>query len=158
MKKSGFTLIEMIVVVAILGMVAIFGSNMLFTILKGSLKTKVLSEVKQNGTFAISTMERMIRNAKELVSCDSGSVKIKNPDDFETTFVCSDTAISSNSAALTSSNVKVDSCAFACSLGTAGILPSTVGINFTLSQVGAATRKEEKALVKFQTTVSLRNY
>ena len=83
MAGQGFTLIEIIVVVSILGMVAFFGSNMLFTILKGSLKTKVMSEVKQDGSFAISTMERMIRNAKELVSCDTTILKIINPDDIE---------------------------------------------------------------------------
>jgi len=166
MKKNGFTLIEMMMVVGILGIIVVLGSGAFFSILRGSTKTKTLQMVKQNGDYAISVMERMIRNARALVSpvSDStvSSITIKNPDGGETTFSCEGdpATIASNGASLLSSEVEVDDCAniFDVAVGQAGIKPAVVEINFTLTQAKTTNRPEEQAEVNFQTTVSLRNY
>ncbi len=170
MKKTGFTLIEILVTVGILGMIAVIGSGMFFSILRGSTKTKTLQLVKQNGDYAISVMERMIRNAKS-VNGGGSSIAIVNPDGKTTTFNCcgsgSNLMIASQSgtlsceeARLTSSEVKVDICSFEVTSGEPGVRPAVVKINFTLSQAPPAggARPEEQASINFQTTVSLRNY
>lgn len=168
MKKSGFTLIEIIVIVGILGFIAVIGSNMFFSILKGSTKTRVLAEVKQNGSYAINVMERLIRNAKSLENWDGGGewIEIRDPDDYPTIFSCEDSDgdgfydIASNSASLTSDKVEVVDCASVFNVveGEAGIRPDAVTINFTLKQAGTVARPEEEASVNFKTTVTLRNY
>jgi prepilin-type N-terminal cleavage/methylation domain-containing protein len=164
-KSSGFTLIEMLVAMAVLGTLVVIGSNMFFTILKSSSKTRVLTEVKQNGDFALNVMSRMIRNAKLITSsCNGGmsSLSIKNPDNGETTFACEadNDKISSSAARLTSENVSLvaGSCWFDCLSGESGVTPDTVTINFSLQQAAQAVRPEETARVNFQTTVTLRNY
>ncbi|MGB9585897.1 MAG: four helix bundle protein [Anaerolineales bacterium] len=158
-RSRGFTLIEIMVVVGILGIIAVVGSGAFFSILRGSTKTKTLQMVKQNGDYAISVMERMIRNARS-VSGGGNSITITNPDGMNTTFSCSGNMIASNSASLVSSEVKVDDCSnvFTVTPGEVGIRPAVVKINFNLSQAGTPTRPEEQASINFQTTVSLRNY
>ncbi|HUS59770.1 MAG TPA: type II secretion system protein [Nevskiaceae bacterium] len=172
MKKNadGFTLIEILVALGILVIILVVGSNMFFTILKGSSKTKILTEVKQNGGYVINVMERMIRNAKKIETCESGMSKLKitNPDDGITTFHCcgSPLMIASKSgsltceqARLTSNKVQVSSSCndfISCTQAVGG--PPVVTINFTLQQAGTAARPEEEALVNFQTAVTLRNY
>jgi len=165
MKKNGFTLIEMMIVVSLLGIIAVVGSGAFFSILRGSTKTKTLQMVKQNGDYAISVMERMIRNARALVSPTEDStvtsIKIKNPDGKETTFSCGgpQATIASNGASLLSSEVKVNNCnIFEVTVGQPEIRPAVVKINFNLSPEVSSTRPEEQATVNFQTTVTLRNY
>jgi len=166
MKKNGFTLLEMMMVIGILGIITVIGSGAFFSILRSSTKAKTLQMVKQNGDYAISVMERMIRNARVLVSPTSNStvssITIKNPDGETTTFSCQEDqlTIASNGASLLSSEVKVSNCSniFDVTVGQAGIKPAVVEINFTLTQAGTTSRPEEQAEVNFQTTVSLRNY
>jgi len=154
MKKNGFTLIEILIVIGIFGILAFIGTNMFFTILKSSAKTRVLAEVKQNGNYAISVMERMVRNARS-AECISGGVLITNPDRDTTNFFCEGTKIASKSGVyLTSDKVAATGCNFSC----AGTTPEVVTISFTLSQSGTTTRPEEEATIDFRTTVSLRTY
>lgn len=65
--KNGFTLIEMLVVLAIL---SIFGT-LIVTIfsrtLKGGNKSQIISSIKQNGQAVLETMDKTIRNADNVV-------------------------------------------------------------------------------------------
>jgi len=170
----GFTLIELLVVVAILATVGIVSANMFFQTLKGSTKAELTKQVKQEGDYAISIMEKMIRNAKSVESnCLStgvvgSSIMIKNPDQEITTFECTGSGdeahIASSSATatvtrLTTNKVKVLSdCGQFVKCTQSGPSPPVVEVKFSLSQLGSPTRPEEQATVNFQTTVSLRNY
>lgn len=163
-SPAGFTLIEILTVVVILAIVAAIGTNMFFTILRGSTKTRVLAEVKQNGGYALNVLERTIRNAKGL-SGGGSSITIINPDDTTTIFSCQDingdgiNEILLDGASLTSDKVNVQGCSiFTVTEGEAGIRPDMVTIDFTLSQAGIVTRPEEEAVINFKTTVILRNY
>ncbi|HUS52055.1 MAG TPA: type II secretion system protein [Candidatus Bathyarchaeia archaeon] len=166
--KSGFTLIEMLVAIGILGIVAILGSQMFFTILKGSAKSRVLADVKQNGNYALSVMSRMIRNARSVTDCSGISDKaitIVSPDKEITEFKCADEKIASRSASappkhspfdLTGDQVQVVDCGavFTCD---PTVTPNLVTISFTLVPT-TGTRIEETAEVNFKTTISLRTY
>jgi len=166
MKKNGFTLIEIMIVVGILGIIAVVGSGTFFSILRGSNKTKTLQMVKQNGDYAISVMERMIRNARVLINPTTNStvssITIKNPDGSTTIFSCggNPATIASNGASLLSNEVRVNDCnnIFNVSVGQPGIKPPAVKINFSLSPAVSSSKPEEQAEVNFQTTVTLRNY
>lgn len=64
--KSGFTLVELLVVIGILGVVV--GSSLLFltNILRGSNQVRVVSEIKQNGQTVLDVIDRQIRNAESV--------------------------------------------------------------------------------------------
>ena len=164
-KKRGFTLIEILVVVGILAIIVVVGTTSFFNLLKGSTKTRTANMVKQNGDYAMGVMTRMIRNAREIVldpgeECTSGmkEIEISNPDGGFTTFSCIDSPISSNSASLISNQVKVANgkCSLDCQ-HTSIIEPDVVTINFTLSQAQEDVRPEEAVSIVFKTTVVLRN-
>jgi len=154
-KVKGFTLIELLVAIGILGIVGGITTIIFFTTLQSSSKSEVLREVKQNGDFAISVMERMIRNANSVNSCSgsSTSLTITNPDGRTTQFSLSGTQIASNGAMLTSTKVSASNLSFTCTR-TSG-KPDVVGISFTLSQAGSPTRPEERASMTFQTSFTL---
>ena len=168
----GFTMIEILVVVGILGVIASVGSIMFFTTFRSSTKTKILSTVKQNGDYALSVMGRVIRDSQEVIAnteipsrtCESGmkKIKVKRLNGSEAEFSCVEGPsgfIASNSAALTSSEVevKLNSCYFDCT--TEGdFYPQNVVISFTLNQATLTTRLEEQAAIDFRTTVTLRNF
>lgn len=172
-KEHGFTLVEVLVVSAILFTVGVMVVQLFFSSLKGSIKSTTLAIVKQEGDYALTVMERMIRNSREVTGgCTlsppttfSTYLDIRNPDDNTTTFSCAGTRIASASATppltqyLTSESVAV-SCSgpgqlFDCQQFNEG----KIGINFTVSQnlPGVTPRVEETAQMNFKTTVTLRN-
>jgi len=160
MKKQGFTLIEILVVVTIFGIIVVLGSGLFFFLLKGSTKSRVLEVVRQNGDYALSVMGIMVRNASSLVSYSGSEITIVNPDRGTTIFSCSGGRIASNGANLIGDEVKVDDCSsiFSLEVDPAGATPAVMTIRFSLSQKAVTARPEEQALMNFQTTVSLRNY
>jgi len=171
-RKQGFTLIELLVVVVIFIVLSTISLNILLTVLKGSLKAQVTKDVKQSGDYAIQIMTRMIRNAQSLESVCAGSsssIKIKNPDEGETEFLCDYTQnyISSASAHLdptptpapiTSTDLTLVSgqCFFSCSQPTGK--PPIISINFTLAKDSATFRAEEQISIDFKTKAALRTY
>jgi prepilin-type N-terminal cleavage/methylation domain-containing protein len=168
---GGFTLIEILVALGILAIIVVIVSNMFFTILKSSSKTKVLTEVKQNGNYALNVMARMIRNGRIGVGeCGAypDRITITNPDDGITTFHCcgSPPMIASKSGSLTCEQARLTSDKVQASSSCDDFIsctqtfegPPVVTINFTLQQAGTASRPEEEATVNFRMTVTLRNY
>lgn len=165
-SPAGFTLIEVLMTVFILGIVIVVGGNLFFSILKGASKTELTKEVKQNGDYALAVMERMIKGATYLNCTGAPSaIEITSPDGGLTVFRClagtDVTKIASNSGALTGDNVSLgasctgSSLSFTCDQT---ISPPKVKVAFTLYQKGSSTRPEEQAQVPFQTTVTLRTY
>jgi prepilin-type N-terminal cleavage/methylation domain-containing protein len=158
MKKiSGFTLIETLVVIFLLGLVLVVGSNLFFNILKGASKAEIEKEVKQNGDYAMAIMERMIKNSIiDGVDCTStpGSLTVESLDGGFTTFVEDDDKIASSGAYLTGDNLSVSNLSFVCDDNNN---PRSVVIGFSLTPRGVVSTPETWARIDFNTTVTLRN-
>jgi len=166
----GFTFIEMIVAISILGIVALIGTGFLLTTLSSSGKAEINKEVRQNGNFALSIMEGLIISAENISCPTADEIDVIDINGQLTKFICYDSApdykISSVSSTfsppttttyiLTADNVAVTDCNFTCTTIVGN--PTTVGIGFTVSQVGSSGRPSEKSSVSFQTQVSTRNY
>lgn len=164
-KNQGFSLLEVMIATAVLALIAVVGSNSFFSILRGSNKSKNLQLVKQNGDYALSVMERMIRNAREIIEPDlegyTNFLIILNPDGGETTFSCESEKITSNSASLISEETKITSnCGefFNVMPGKPGLKPTTVEIKFILGLKEENIPLQEKVELPFNTAVTLRNY
>jgi len=155
--NSAFTLIELLVVLGVAATVGTIVANIFLVNLRAAAKTKALTEVKQNGNYALSVMERMIRNAKEVQDCSVQSLKIKNLDENETTFDCSGTQIASNSGIfLTSDKLTLSGCSFSCDQPAGK--PAVIDINFTLQKGDAVLGREFTAEASFHAIVSARLY
>jgi len=160
-ENLGFTLMEIIIVVAVLGVISVIISGILITSLTGSSKAEVIKDVRQNGSYALSVIEGMVINSRS-VSCTTDQIlTVMDLDGFSTNFFCNNGRIASDSATLnaylTSTNVAVTGCSFTCSVNPG--VPTKVEINFTVSQIGSSDLKSsEKSSQNFNSVVVARNF
>ena len=172
--SKGFTLIEMMIVITLMVMLMLTASSLFFTTLIGSSKTNVTTQVKEEGDFALSQIEFLLRNAVALrtnlsgQTCQSGmdSIAFQSYDNGITELQKeadpsddNHEKIASNSGIyLTSSRVELTSGpTFNCSQSNDGSAPF-VEVNFTLRK-GTPGIDQARDIVEqtFNTGVSLRS-
>jgi len=184
-QKHGFTLIEIIVVIATIGLVlpAIFA--IVFTILQQQIKIQRFSIVKREGDYVLDVMENVIRNYAQTIHSmrppdDSNKIcqtpTTENASYFKDKFgnwfrfyLNSSNKIASESSVivdasgqpqpidLNSSKTKVTNFVIQC-YSTASYSPPVVNISFTIEYNTSSSRPEEKASLNYQTKVKLRSY
>lgn len=162
--KRGFSLIELLVVLFIFSILGVIVSRALALSLKGSGKSESVSVVKENIEYTASTMERLLRNAKNVVCTSSSQLEYTNENGVAGRFTClggsggyinsgvvSPVRISSTEVA-----ILCTSPVFTC-LPATQTVPASVRINLrashaTLGSLGGG------AQINVQTSVQLRNY
>ena len=71
MKKKGFTLVELLVVVAVAGVIMTILAQIFFSSLRGNNKAQVIAMIKQNGQSVLDNLDKNIRNADHIVCVSS---------------------------------------------------------------------------------------
>lgn len=160
MKNKGFTLIEMLVVVSLVGLVSIIASGFLIVSLMSSSKANITKEIRQSGNYALSVMEGLILGSVSVGCSSPNIITVKDNYGNQTSFICEEGGKISSSSALatvnlTGDNVTVSGCNFTCPLISG--LPPKVHIEYTLNKGDAASRPSEKATIKFETEVISKN-
>ena len=61
-KNTGFTLVEILVVVALFGLISTIAGDILITVFRSYNKAKIIGEVDKNGNFALSAISQEIRS------------------------------------------------------------------------------------------------
>ena len=74
----GFTLIEMLIVVALLGVFAAVATDTFTNVMRAQNKTRIVNELEQSGNYALSVMEQQIRDAEKITCCGG---EFTNPGD-----------------------------------------------------------------------------
>lgn len=109
--QAGFTLMETMVSVMILAMMGVVITQVLFTTIRVNTKTAVVQEVKQNSEYALTVMEQVIRNGRDVMVWDSDTstyvcdgshgtkLKVTNPDESTTEYSCAVPAVAVGQAA-----------------------------------------------------------
>lgn len=186
--KSGFTLVELLVVLGILavtvGVVLVF----LTAVLKGTNQANITSELKQNGQVVLDSLERQIRNAKSVttgpaiggwIGGSTSHVILTLADNREMHLGCFNppgtntengwigvgrapgTVVGDYTAATNRdlvAGVNVSSCVITVT-NSSSSAPALVTLTFNLGQgIQAPSRKDYKASLEFKTTISLRKY
>jgi prepilin-type N-terminal cleavage/methylation domain-containing protein len=173
-RKNGFTLIELLIVVSLSVMLMLSSSALFLTFLLGSTKVSRSQIVKNEGEYAMSQMEFLLRNAVQVIdngggqicetgmtaiafeSFDSGVTTLSSEADIGDGF----TKISSNSGVyLTSGDVEIiDGPTFDCSEST-DKLTQYIGIRFTLRK-GTPTLDQERDIItqEFISGVGIRSF
>lgn len=166
-EQNGFSLIEMLIGIGILAIVSTLIVQVLFTTTHANKKTKLMSDIKQNGAFALDVMERMVRESSGMV-VGARSVRITNPDATTTTFKClsyggvariASASSTGTTEYLTGANVTLSTSGGAtCSDSSLAFqyAQGLLTITFSLGQSGAAGGTYESARLSFQGTVGAR--
>src|SRR3989344_3499972 len=74
--QSGFTLIEMILVIGLIGISGIIITEIFLRTLKSSNKSQIESQLKQNGQNVLSNIEQAARSADDVVCVPSGNSSV----------------------------------------------------------------------------------
>ncbi len=179
-NQKGFTLVELLAVIMVIGVVGGVTGAILISSLIGSNKTNSLDNVRQNGNYALLQVSKAIEFSRNFygVSTDGVNyitdctqpqvsptptptqynyVKIVSSNGQSVVFSCGANTIASNSASLLDvSSVATTACFFSCSQDNL-ILPPTIGFNFSLSSSKGGNFVENNTSVSFSTSVTLRN-
>ncbi|KKR58450.1 MAG: hypothetical protein UT95_C0005G0018 [Candidatus Curtissbacteria bacterium GW2011_GWB1_40_28] len=186
--SDGFTLIELLVVLGILvtavGATLLFLTN----VLKGTNQANVTAEVKQNGQAVLDLLEKQIRGATAAVEItpngSSSGVNITKTDGNSLYIACFNSIASPSSngwigvadvspgtdintgdyESITSRDT-ISGVDITCTpplgfkiIPTASGSPPIVSISFMVQGIDAPSRADFLANVKFETTISLRQY
>lgn len=73
MRKNGFTLVEMLIVLGILSILSVIFVEIFFRTLRGGNEAQILGVIKQNGQVALETMDKIIRNSDKVVCPQANS-------------------------------------------------------------------------------------
>lgn len=185
MKKieKGFTLVELLAIIVVIVIVGMILTSILGSSLRGTVKTKTMERIRQNGNYAISQIAKMIGYAKSFdgISINGTTyftncvqtvlpdptptptpasyqyVKITAFDSQQTVFSCAQSTIASNSSSLIDqSTITVSSCSFTCSQLNFSD-PPVIDLTLTLSNKTEAGFSENTVSIPFQTSIKMRN-
>jgi len=162
--RQGFTLLELLVFVALAGLILVGITQVLGSTLAGSGKSQGLQQVKQNGQFAMSTISRLLRQANNVTTCVNGNLQFTISESGADVVYLFDlvgnrlrkTRDITQVSWLTDDGVQVAN--FACNLTSPGDgQPAIVNLSFNVGKPGLSV-ENIIANINFKDSVSLRNY
>jgi prepilin-type N-terminal cleavage/methylation domain-containing protein len=155
-KNKGYSLIELLVAITVLVIIITTTFVFLSTSISGSGKTEINKIVKQNASYALSIIEKIIIPARE-ISCTANSINVEDLDGGTTVFSFDNERISSGSSFLTDESVSVILNSLSCS--TSPGIPATVNLDFTVRQKLTNTpRAGETSSQRFSSTIIMKNF
>lgn len=165
--KKGFTLLELLLSLAIMVTVGAVGLSTIVVVFRGAKKSQQILLAKQNGNAALSQIVRGARYAKSLDNPNTcvPTTDITPPsftvtssfDGGQTTYACQNNTISSNSASLIdTTNFSITSCSFTCSQSDIA-KPPIIKMSFTIQTKNQNGLFDTTATIPFETSVTLRN-
>lgn len=180
MNKSpkGFTLIETVVVIAVISITLPVLIFIIMSLMRMQLKINRLNQVKREGDYIINTIENSIRDKavsihstiplEDNIECSTDNSTFSGSSLYfldktgkwfgyegGINTIASTSTISTIN--LTSSNITISGFSIRCSRK-AIFSPPTVAISFTIGFNSNSTRPEEISSMFYQTRIKLRNY
>lgn len=161
-KMVGFTLVEILVYIAVLSIVILAISSFLLWSIQSNNKAKVMRETLDNARRAMEIMTYEIKGAKSISPTSTATyLSLEKKDGSYIDVYLDETTLyrkeeSKDPIALTSNKVEVNNLEFTY-IATATTTPS-VQISLTVNYKNPANRPEYQAAVNLKSTTSLRTY
>jgi len=163
--KKGFTLVEMLLYMAILSVVVMAMSSFLYLTYSSRIKATVIAEVEQQGSQTMAIITQTIRNASSITTPIAGNsttsatlvgyVALSSPISFDVSGNKIQITEGTNSSVdLTSNRVIVSDLSFS-NLSRANT-PGIIQIKFRLTHINPDNRGEYSYYKDFTSTASLR--
>jgi len=156
-KAKGFTLVEMLVVIALFAGLAVLVGSMVGSSMKGTKKSESAMKVRAELENAVSIFERSLRGAKKgSVNCSSNTaISFIDQDELNTTFVCSGSppVLKKNYIDLVGPDLSLTKCEINCD----DLLNGTVVINLEGTSKNSSIGVEAD-IATVSAKVILRNY
>jgi len=186
-QNKGFTLVELLVVTAVIGVLGILSATLISSILRSQNKTAIINEVRQNGDLVISKFERDLKQSEKVCPVDTSTsppnldcgnvnpsaiVALTTYSGSQIVWDCTDlrrgegdgvTEANTNATPVINTDpdngvqVVAGSCNFTVSTGGASV-PQIVTLSFTLEQRSTVQRSEYQVKEPFQVTAGTRAY
>lgn len=172
-QNRGYTIAELLAVISILVIISGIISGILYSTLRGSNKTRITTEVSQNGSYVVSVLSSIITDSNSVTQINGGdisdctaspvgdSITLERLDGEFTTLSCAGNTISSNSVSLINTNqvqIEEGSCSFSCAqLSDDPYAVPMIQFTFRVKDKDSAFF-ENQAGATFESSVSLRNY
>ena len=159
---GGYSLIELLVVLSLFSILVLVATQTLLLSLRGANKSESVGRAKENVEYAISIMERQLRNARDVDPCPNPDPLVINYSTYDgdnSSFSCVnpgvDGYIASGSARLTNQDIGITKCSITCSSDTATSPQVTISVTGEDNSIPNAV---EKGQATSETTVVLRQY
>jgi len=160
--KKGNSIIELTVVVGLISLLALAMSAIMLTTMTSSTRIKRLTKIKQSGDFALTQIQTLIRNAKDIVSCDSDEniLSIRNSDGGVTEIALENDSgvgrIASNSGIyITPPDLSVSNFSLTCEPSITE--PTLFKFAFDITDPNPNLKTSENSSIHFETTTAVRN-
>lgn len=170
MKANGFSLVEMLVVVAMFAFLGVVVSQSTIDTLRNTRKSDASVGVRENLELVVASMERPIRGAVSIEECTPTRIVYSDRDDIAHRFDCDmsgavgfvakadvDPVAPFNPTAtpqtITSFEVDVIDCVFSCTAGGLGV---SRAVSLSITAKDALLNDEEGSTVTVNTRINLR--
>lgn len=132
LAQAGYTLVELLTVIAITGVLSLAAVSILLQGQLRSSQAEGIAKIRQEGGYALDAMAYELRNGLDATCLSEQELAVITRDGRTITYALQDTALTSDSAALTTEDTTVQSLTFTCepSTSTAGTL---VRVNFVMT-------------------------
>jgi len=159
MNTKGFSLMETLIVIGIFAVIGVIVTSSIADSIRGTKKSDATIRLRSNLELSLATIERRVRNAKELSPCVAG-VQMKNfsytdQDNTTHSFSCGGGVVSIDGQDITSQEINITTCTFVCTPPSVG-LPASLDI--TLSGEDLLSSGEQSANFSTKSKLNLRSY
>ena len=152
-STSGFSLIELLAVVAITAILSVVTVQLAVSSQLRSSQSDAVSKIRQEGDFLLDQLSYSIRNARSVTCVSTDRLDVGTKNNSTIVYTLDETRLASNSAYLNSTGVELSDLFFTCTENDAspGVL---VNISFTLTSRATSPPSTQE----FTTNVYLRSF
>ena len=160
--KRGTSIIELVVVIGLISLLGLAMSAIMLTTIVSSNRVRRLTQIKQSGDIALNQIQTLIRNSRQVESCDASLdiLTTVNPDGGTTDIMVEDDGtanrIASNSGIYMTPN-SLEVAGFSITCEPDEVNPVLFKISFDMSHTTSSGNERENPNLHFETTVGIRN-